>query len=237
VRHLRPRSPRRVLVQAPRCVSELRRTANVKLHRIMPRELDANARERIGREWSRRADVELTAAAFSAQIVRGLLLDGAAPEVLALAASAVADEVRHAEICRGVAERYLGRPIQNPRCRPVDEPVYGDCPPPLSRLLALVMHSCINETLATVCLREGMSRCVSTTAKAATRQLLRDDLHHARIGWAHLASAHVSTKEKDHVGRAFRPCYASGTKGGSRSRAPRSTIRSTGSSALRGSPP
>ena len=56
--------------------------------------LDGETRERIGREWLRRADVELTAATFTAQLVRGLLLDGAAPEVLELAGRAVADENR-----------------------------------------------------------------------------------------------------------------------------------------------
>src|SRR5258708_21692867 len=122
--------------------------------------LGREARERVGREWLRRAEVELTAAAFTAQIVHGLLTDGATPEVLTLAAQAVADEVRHARVCHEVAERYLGSPAPLPRARPSEEPVYGDCPPPLSRLLGFVMHACVNETLATVCLQEGMSLCV-----------------------------------------------------------------------------
>ncbi len=154
--------------------------------------LDPEQRERVGREWLRRAEVELTAATFTAQIVRGLLLDGASLDVIELAARAVGDEVSHGRICHQVGERYLGR-----------EPVYGDCPPALSRLLAMVMHSCINETLATVCLRDTLHRCGSPTAKAATRQLLRDDLNHARMGWAHLASPFVSTEAKHHVGRAL----------------------------------
>ena len=65
------------------------------------------------------------------------------------------------------------------------------------------MHSCINETLATVCLRDGMQRCESPTAKTATRRLLRDDLDHARIGWAHLASPFVGTEDRLHIGRAL----------------------------------
>jgi hypothetical protein len=165
--------------------------------------LDGEMRDRIGREWLRRAEVELTAATFTAQLVRGLLLDGAAPEVVELAARAVVDEVGHGRLCHEVAERYLGRPAPAPRSRPADEPVYGDCPPQLSRLLALVMHSCINETLATVCLRDSMRRCESPTAKAATRRLLRDDLNHARLGWAHLASPFVDAEARYHVGRAL----------------------------------
>jgi hypothetical protein len=165
--------------------------------------LDTDQRQRIAHEWLRRAEVELTAATFTAQIVRGLLLDGAIPEVLDLAARAVADEVSHGRICHQVGERYLGAPAPPPRSRPAEEPIYGDCPPALSRLLALVMHSCINETLATVCLRDTMRRCHSPTARAATKRLLSDDLNHARMGWAHLASPFVDAEARHHVGRAL----------------------------------
>jgi hypothetical protein len=165
--------------------------------------LASDARERIGVEWLRRAEVELTAAALSAQIARGLLLDGAIPEVLEMAAVAVADEVRHASLCQAVAERYLGRTVAPPRARPVEEPTFGDASPELNRLLGLVLHSCISETMATVCLNEGMLRCVSPTVRAATQQLLEDDLRHARLGWAHLGSPHVGSEAKWHVGRAL----------------------------------
>jgi hypothetical protein len=70
-------------------------------------------------------------------------------------------------------------------------------------LLGLVLHSCVNETLATVCLTEGLEAAVSPTARAATHELLRDDVNHARIGWAHLASEHVDAGAKRHVGVAL----------------------------------
>jgi hypothetical protein len=165
--------------------------------------LAGDARERIGAEWLRRADVELTAAALSAQIARGLLLDGAAPEVLEIAAQAVVDETRHAFLCRGVAERYLGRPVRAPRSRPVEEPTFGDAPPEINRLLGVVLHSCISETMATVCLHEGLQRCAAPTVRAVTQQLLEDDVRHARLGWAHLASPHVNVGARRHVARAL----------------------------------
>jgi hypothetical protein len=165
--------------------------------------LDASERERIGEEWLRRAQVELTAATISAQIARGLLLDGGTREVLELAARAVGDEVRHAWLCHAVAERYLGRAVDTPVSRPIDEPTFGNCPPALNRLLGLVLHSCVSETMAAVCLRNGLALCRSPTARAATRQLLQDDLNHARLGWAHLASAHVDVDSKRHVGSAL----------------------------------
>jgi hypothetical protein len=51
------------------------------------------------------------------------------------------------------------------------EPTFGDCPPALCRLLGLVLHSCVNETLATACLTEGLEAAVSPTARAATHEL------------------------------------------------------------------
>lgn len=165
--------------------------------------LSPDVREQIGTEWQRRADVELTAAALSAQIARGLLLDGAAPEVLELAARAVSDEVRHSRICHRVAELYCGRAMPEPRARRIDEPRFGDAPPEVSRLLCLVLHSCINETLATVCLRDGLKMAESHAVRAATRQLLEDDLNHARLGWAHLASSHVDADRRCHIERAL----------------------------------
>ncbi|MFZ5895774.1 MAG: hypothetical protein ACOY0T_32255 [Myxococcota bacterium] len=165
--------------------------------------LDASLRERIAAEWLRRAEVELTTAALSAQIARGLVLDGALHEVLELAARAVQDEVRHSRICHRVAELYAGRDLPTPRARRMDEPTFGDAPPQLSRLLALVLHSCINETLATVCLRDSLKAAQSNAVRAATRQLLEDDINHARLGWAHLASSHVSAHHRHHIERAL----------------------------------
>lgn len=165
--------------------------------------LEAGMRALVGREWQRRADVELTAASLTERLVQGLLLDGAVPEVLELATNAVAEEARHARICHGVAERYLACALPAPRARSLHEASFGNAPPAVNRLLLFVLHSCVNETLATVCLREGLKLAESPTVKAATQQLLRDDLKHARMGWAHLASSAVDDTARAHVGAAL----------------------------------
>jgi hypothetical protein len=175
--------------------------------------LDRETREVVGGEWARRADVELTSASLSAGLVQGLLLDGASKEVIELASKAVSDEARHARICHAVAERYLDRSLPEPRARRLVEATFGDAPPEINRLLLFVLHSCINETLATVCLREGLKRAISPTVKAATQELLRDDLNHARMGWAHLASDAVSPNAKEHVARALPTLVRLGQEG------------------------
>ena len=133
----------------------------------------------------------------------GLLLDRAVPEVITLAANAVGEEVRHAHLCHLVAKRYLDREVAAPHARRIDAAEFGDAPPAINRLLVVVLHSCVNETLATVCLRSGLKQAQSSTAREATRQLLEDDLNHARIGWAHLASARVTANQKRHVSAAL----------------------------------
>jgi hypothetical protein len=165
--------------------------------------LDADTRAVVGREWQRRADVELTAASLSAKLVQGLLLDGAVPEVLELATNAVAEEARHARLCHAVAERYLACTLPPPRARPLEEARFGDASAAVNRLLLFVLHSCVNETLATVCLREGLKLAASPTVKAATQELLRDDLKHARMGWAHLGSSALDASLRAHVGAAL----------------------------------
>src|SRR5262249_44451244 len=99
--------------------------------------------------------------------------------------------------------RYLGRELEPPVARRVDKATFGDAPPAINRLLGVVLHSCVNETLATVCLRSGLKRALSPTAKAVTRQLLQDDLNHARLGWAHLASRRISEEHRRHVSAAL----------------------------------
>jgi hypothetical protein len=175
--------------------------------------LNSTERELVGREWQRRADVELTSASLSARLVQGLLLDRASLDVVGLAARAVGEETLHAGICRRVAEVYLGRSLPEPCARPLAEPRFGNAPPEINRLLLFVLHSCVNETLATVCLREGLKLSTSSTVKLATQRLLRDDVNHSRMGWAHLASGRVSSDAKAHLARALPMLLRLGTSG------------------------
>src|SRR5215471_20429549 len=76
--------------------------------------LDGELRERLGRQWASRATAELRVAAIFSVVSRGLFETGADPAVIQIAARAVSDEVRHADLCRRCAERYLGREVPWP---------------------------------------------------------------------------------------------------------------------------
>ena len=61
-------------------------------------------------------------------IAREFFENGADATVMSLVARAVSDEVRHAEICRLLATRYLGRDVAWPPPGPVPLPNHGTAP-------------------------------------------------------------------------------------------------------------
>lgn len=153
---------------------------------------DARTRQTIGRQWEERATAELRVASMFATIAREIFETGADPVVMKLVARAVSDEVRHAEICRLLAARYLDRDVAWPPPGPVPLPHHDRASDVLRPTLHIAAMCCINETLASAWLEACRADATAPLARAALRQLLTDDIDHARIGWAHLASSTVT---------------------------------------------
>src|SRR5205823_1983280 len=116
---------------------------------------------------------------------------------------AVADEARHSEVCAAVGERYTGERRELPAAGVGPLVRFGNTAADFTLLLHLVLLSCVNEVVSTFYLRACMHRSRSELARAATRELLSDDVQHARIGWTHLASSNVTKKGKLHVASAL----------------------------------
>ena len=125
-------------------------------------------------------------------IARELFEAGADPVVLRIAARAVSDEVRHADICKLVAGRYNGADVAWPPPGPVPMPGHGRAAASLRPTLHVTAMCCINETIASAWLEVCQRDTTAKLPRAAIRELLADDVHHARLGWAHLASTHVT---------------------------------------------
>jgi hypothetical protein len=153
-------------------------------------------RELIGKNWANRAASELTAGVVFANIEGALRARAVAPEVLALVARAPADEARHAEICRRVASRYLEIEVPFPEPRPVRKPAPRAEQRGITATLLVVLNSCLNESVAMVFLRTCLEQAQSELVRLALRELMREEVDHARIGWAHLASPEVSDAER-----------------------------------------
>lgn len=150
--------------------------------------LPFEVRERVGSIWAERARSELGAGSGFAQVVVGLYDLGAPSEVLALATNAAHEEVEHAARCRELAELYLGRAIAMPRAKKVGMPEHRGASDGLRTALHVIGLCCFNETIAA----EFVARCLDASSahavRAASSAHLRDEIGHARVGWAFVGS-------------------------------------------------
>lgn len=164
--------------------------------------LSAQDRQALGELWHDAHRSELTVGAAYSVVVTELYELGAHLEVIQLAARAALEEVRHAEQCRKLAARYFGRPIERARPSAARMPSHPGADDTLRKHLHVVSISCINESLAVgyaeACLREAEDETLHAVLKAH----LQDEIGHARVGWAHLAT--LNSEQKQQIG-AFVP--------------------------------
>jgi hypothetical protein len=131
--------------------------------------------------------VERDAEARFARIAARMARVGAPEPLVALARQASADERRHGVLCARLAKRY-GADV--PRRPPSPEP------PEIAPRRLGAREALLYEVVAACCVAETESVSVLTTllavpARAAVRSVLRtlarDEIAHARLGWAWLA--------------------------------------------------
>jgi hypothetical protein len=150
--------------------------------------LDSATRMAIAGTWQRRAGEELKVATALSMLCRELLETGADGDVLLAASRAVHDEVRHGEICRTLASRYRGEDVPWPP--PVSlkmQPSRG--PAPAHTLLHVAEMCCANEAVSATYLDASFAGATGACARAALRELLRDEVEHARFGWVYVGRA------------------------------------------------
>jgi len=163
---------------------------------------DPAKRQEAARIWAMRAGLELSVSAAYAVILRELFQTGAERPVLELCSAACAEEVRHAVLCLEVAEALDGKQRHWPTAASLHVPSYdGVAPGPMLSALHLVAMSCLNESIACVRLAEALKLTRVDVVKDALHQILRDEVQHARAGWAHLAGQHVTVEMKAAIGR------------------------------------
>jgi hypothetical protein len=175
-------------------------------HRPLPDDaaldtLDASARAAVALGWRRRARNELSTSTAFADLTRALVAIDAPRDVVLGMAQAVADEVRHAEICVHVARVYW------PECpRPDASPVTPAFVPgegSFATHLYVVTQSCLNEGVATAYLQRCLAAATSPLARAAVRDIFEDEIRHARLGWTLLGSGAMSAEGRAGLGAAL----------------------------------
>lgn len=163
------------------------------------RTLSSEARRHLGGLWRRRAANELCTSAVFAQLDAELRLFGAPEEVLALSARAIDDEAFHSELCRLIAELYLSEPAPLTQLPEPPPPVFPVCSTRVQRALFAALHSAVNETLAVTYLAACLADAESDAVRRVLKELLSDEVRHARIGWAVLGSPKLSSHDRDAI--------------------------------------
>jgi hypothetical protein len=114
---------------------------------------------------------------------------GAQAVVVGMARDAANDELRHAELCTQLAARF-GR-VTPSRSGEPGEVAPSGLTPRERVLYEVVAMSCITETLSAALLGEMHDRAVDPQVQTTVHEILRDEVQHSRLGWAHLASEHA----------------------------------------------
>lgn len=166
--------------------------------------LPDETRHAIAKHWIRRTRSELQVSHVFARLGPWLRSLGAEPVVVEMMQRASAQEVEHAEICRKLAEVYGGAKVETPEITIV-MPSFGCDDERLEAALHVAGLCCINETLATAYIEACLSCSTAPLAIAANRAHLHEEIDHARLGWAHLASRTVTAALREELADCLVP--------------------------------
>lgn len=126
--------------------------------------------------------VQLYGALTSAMALAGLPLD-----LITASAAICTDEARHADYAMQMARVLTGEDVPIPIDRDsLEAPWKKDVT--LEDINAVVLHvAAISETLSCGLVSACLDRATDTTTQAVFKNLVADEVHHARFGWHYLA--------------------------------------------------
>ncbi|MBI5517438.1 MAG: ferritin-like domain-containing protein [Deltaproteobacteria bacterium] len=151
-------------------------------------------RQAAGVEWAFRAAAEGAQRARFERLAERLHAVGALPVITDGARRAAEDEARHAGVCARLAEGLGASAAESP---PVHFVTLPTLPAAARVLYEVVSVCCVTESLNAAVLTTTLEVASDRAVRAAVRALLRDEVGHARLGWAHL------TREAQRVDVAF----------------------------------
>jgi hypothetical protein len=151
-------------------------------------------KEALSKHWLERAAAESSVAIGFDKLLPRLRAIGAAPVVLELTEKAIDDETRHARGCVELASSYAGRALEAPPPRATELPVFRTEDEALECALIVLGTCCINESIACEWLRASWLAATDPASKDANRLHLKDEIDHARLGWAYFATLDPARK-------------------------------------------
>lgn len=142
------------------------------------------------RIWHFRERIEIEAAFVFGKLAEHLSgIWGAEDHVATLALEAQQDELRHQQLCRAILN-LSEQPYALPSLPPAPIVLGPKHLNPRQRgLYAAVAMGCVTESLSTALLLQMHKRACDGIFKDTVHAILKDEVNHARIGWAELARA------------------------------------------------
>ncbi len=144
-------------------------------------------RKQVAATWLDRARSEEIAALRFRRLEVDLKALGTHSKVLELAQNAVGEEEEHVIICQQMAERYGADHAHKA------DPQHAKAlaPDTLGRedalLFEMVAYCCLTESLNAALLLEITQKAMNPEIRSATQTILKDEVHHSQMGWAHLS--------------------------------------------------
>jgi hypothetical protein len=141
----------------------------------------------IAQVWAVRHGVETGASLRFAALSQGMRAAGAPATLVDLATRASADEIRHAAHCADIL-RARQAEVPPPETRLL---FFGprDLAPEQKLTYEVVAQSCISETESMATLVTLLDAARDGHLKTVLQELTRDEVQHARLGWAYLTWA------------------------------------------------
>jgi hypothetical protein len=145
--------------------------------------LDAAERQTAIRTWRGRMVNEHVSAQVWASLVPQLMRAAVPPALLAQVPDAIAEELRHAELCAGVVAALGGTAVAP--LPPIEAvPDHADAPPLEAALRNVVSVGCMSETIAVAVIRAEHAELDDGPLGGVLAGILADEVSHARFGWS-----------------------------------------------------
>lgn len=143
--------------------------------------------------WAERAQAELGASRRFRELYHELQIVEAHPEVLRRVRQAERDEDRHALLCARMAielghDTGFADPAEH--AHPTTPPWRDHLSEADRVLLDVVLMCCITESLNASLLNTIYQNAPNSEAGQLVHEILKDEVQHAQIGWAHLSAEH-----------------------------------------------
>jgi hypothetical protein len=138
-------------------------------------------REALVRYWARAGLAEHASVAAFARFSMALLHLGAPPRLVVDTHQAALDEVRHAQLCFGLASRYAGIEL-GPGPLDVAASLEGELDP--ERVFeTLFEEGCVGETLAALEAAQAARRARDPEVRQVLERIAEDEQRHAELAW------------------------------------------------------